>query len=245
MLAGPGFVFSGDADGAFAANRAFVFADTAANAAFGIDIGLLEPYLNRYRILGPGRLFKWKFTVNRQAAGCIGDDSPAPPARAPRNNTKIISGGILICGQCIGLKLDSGGIGIFDYQRMLGAYGIKQLPGKDGFRADRAIFLTDNTRPVHGPGQAAAAVDKGSADCYGALFSMPADPLAFLEADGPNCSCRAKMAAGDTVVLTPAAADSEIEHRCPQAFQAGCQPGRVDHIGRADAHTLAAFYTAR
>lgn len=115
MLTGPGFVFSGDADGALAADRAFVFADTTANAAFGIDIGLLKPYLNRYRILGPRRLFKWKFTVNRQAAGCIGDDSPAPPARAPRSNTKIISGGILICGQCIGLKLDSGGIGIFDY----------------------------------------------------------------------------------------------------------------------------------
>lgn len=128
---------------------------------------------------------------------------------------------------------------------MLAAYGIKQLPGKDGFRADRAIFLTDNTRPVHGPGQAAAAVDKGSADCYGALFSMPADPLAFLEADGPNRSRGAEMAAGDTVVLTPAGADSEIEHRCPQAFQAGCQPGRVNHIGRADAHTLAAFYAAR
>jgi hypothetical protein len=115
VLAGPGFVFSGDADGALAADRAFVFADTTSNAAFGIDIGLLKPYLNRYRILGPRRLFKWKFTVNRQAAGCIGDDSPAPPARAPRSNTKIISGGILICGQCIGLKLDSGGIGIFDY----------------------------------------------------------------------------------------------------------------------------------
>ena len=210
MLAGPRFVFSGDADGALAEDRAFVFADTTANAAFGIDIGLLEPYLNRYRILGPGRLFKWKFTVNRQAAGCIGDDLPAPPARAARNNTKIISGGILICNQRIALKLDPGGIGRFDNQRMLAAYGIEQLPGKDGFRADRAIFLTDDTRPVHGPGQAAAAVDKGGADCYGALFSILSDSLAFLEADGTNCSSRTKMAAGDTVVLTPAAADSKI-----------------------------------
>jgi hypothetical protein len=108
-----------------AEDRAFVFADTTANAAFGIDIGLLEPYLNRYRILGPGRSFKWKFTVNRQATGCIGNDSPASSARAPRNHTKIISGGILICGQCIALKLDPGGIGRFDYQRMLAAYGIE------------------------------------------------------------------------------------------------------------------------
>lgn len=244
MLAGPGFVFSGDADGAFAAYRAFVFADTAANAAFGVDIGLLEPYLNRYRILGPGRLFKWEFTVNRQAAGCIGDDSPASWVRAPGNDTKIISGGILICSQCIALKLDPGGIGRLNNQRMLAAYGIELLPGRDCFRADRAIFLTDDTRPVHGPGQAAAAVDKGSADCYRALFNILADSLAFLETDGTNCSSRTKMAAGDAVVLTPAAADSKIEHGCPQAFQAGCQSGRVDHIGRADAHALAAFYAA-
>jgi hypothetical protein len=30
-------------------------------------------------------------------------------------------------------------------------------------------------------------------------------------------------------VLTPAGTDSKIKHRCPQAFQAGRQPGRVDH----------------
>ena len=245
MLTGPGLVFSADANGALAAHRAFVFADTAADAAFGIDIRLLEPYLNRYRILGLRRCFKWVFAVNRQAAGCIGSDLAASPVRGPRDNTKIISAGILICNQRIGLKLDPGGIGIFDYQRMLGVYGIEQLPGKNGFRADRTIFLADDTRPVHGPGQASAAVDKGSADFYGALFNKPVEPLAFLEADGSNRSCRTKMAAGDTVMLTPAGADSEIEHRCPQAFQAGCQPGRVDHIGRADAHALAAFYTAR
>ncbi len=245
MLAGPGFIFSGDADGAFAANRAFVFADPAANAAFGVDIGLLEPYLNRNRILRLRRRFKWEFTVNRQAAGCIGGDLSASLFRAPRNKTKIISGGKLICSQCIALKLDPGGIGRFNDQRTLDAYGIEQLPGKDGLRADRAIFLTDDTRPVHGPGQAAAAVDKGGADFYGALFNMPAESLAFLEADGPYRRGRAKMAAGDAVVLASAGADSKIEHRCPQAFQAGCQPGRVDDIGRADAHALAAFYTAR
>ena len=107
MLAGPGLVFSGNADGAFAANRAFVFTDTAANAAFGIDERLLEAYLNRYRILGPRQLFKWEFTVNRQAAGCIGDNSPDSSARAPGNDTKIISGGILIRSQRFGLKFDS------------------------------------------------------------------------------------------------------------------------------------------
>ena len=245
MLSGPGFIFSSDADGAFAANRAFVFANPAANTAFGIDKGLLEPYLNRHRILRLRRVFKWQFTVNRQTAGCIGDDSPTPQLWAPRDNTKIISGGILIGSQYIALKLDSVCIGKFNHQRMLDADGIEQLPGKDGLGADRAIFLTDDTRPVHGPGQAAAAVDKCGADFYGALFNMPAEPLAFLETDGSNRRGRAKMAAGDTVVLAPAGADSKIEHRCPQAFQAGCQSGRVDHVGRADAHALAAFYTAR
>ena len=111
MLAGPGLVFSANTDGAFAANRAFVFADPASDAVFGIDIGLLQPYLNRYRILRLRWWFKWEFAVNRQAAGCIGDDLPAPLFRPPRNNTIIISGGILICSQCILLKLDPGGIG--------------------------------------------------------------------------------------------------------------------------------------
>ena len=245
MLAGSGFVFSGDADSAFTANRAFVFADPAADTAFRIDIRLLEPYLNRHCIPGLRRLFKWKFAVNRQAAGCIGDDSAASPSRVSRNDAKIISGGVLICSQRLGLELDPGGIGRFNNQRMLDADGIEQLPGKDGFRTDRAIFLTDDTRPVHGPGQATAAVDKGSADFYGALFNMPTESMAFLYADGSNCRCRAKMAAGDTVVLTPAGADSKIEHRCPQALQTGCHPGRVDDIGRADAHALAAFYAAR
>ena len=125
MLAGPGFIFSGDADGAFAANRAFVFANSAANTAFGVDIGLLEPYLNRHSILRLRWVFKWEFTVNRQTAGCIGDDLSAPLLRVPRDNTKIISGGILICNQHIALKLDSVCIGRFNNQRMLDVYGIE------------------------------------------------------------------------------------------------------------------------
>ena len=245
MLAGPGLIFSGDADGAFTANRAFVLADPAADAAFGIDIRLLEPNLNRHRILGPERMFKWKFSIHRQTAGCVGDDLPATQTRAPRNKTKIISAGKLICSQGIGLELDSGGIGMLDNQRMRHVDVFKEFPCKDRFRADRAIFLADDTGSVHGPWQAAAAVDKGGADFYGALFHMLAEPLAFLEADGPDRRCRAEVAAGDTVVLTPAGADSKIEHRCPQALQTGCQPGRVNDIGRADAHALAAFYAAR
>ena len=125
MLAGPGFVFSSNTDGALAANRAFVFADTTADAVFGIDIGLLEPYLNRHSILGLRRLFKREFTVNREAAGCIGDNSSASLFEPPRYDTKIIAGGILICSQCIALKLDMGGIGRFNRQRMLDADGIE------------------------------------------------------------------------------------------------------------------------
>ena len=128
---------------------------------------------------------------------------------------------------------------------MPGADGIEQLARKDRLGTDRAIFLAHDARPVHGPGQAATAVDKCRTDFYGSLISMAPDPLAFFEAEGSDRSGGAKMAAGDTVVLTSAGADSKIEHRCPQAFQAGCQSGRVDHIGRADAHALAAFYAAR
>ena len=50
------------------------------------------------------------------------------------------------------LKLDLGGIGIFNNQRMRDAHRIEQLAGEDRLRADRAIFLTDDARSVHGPG---------------------------------------------------------------------------------------------
>ena len=121
---------------------------------------------------------------------------------------------------------------------------IELFPGKDCLRADGTIFLTDDAGPVHGPGQAASAVDKGGSDFYRALFNIPAESLAFIETDGPDGGGRAKIAAGDTIMLAPAGADSKIEHRCPQAFQAGGQTGRVDYIGRADAHALAASYAA-
>ena len=128
---------------------------------------------------------------------------------------------------------------------MRDAHRIEQLAGENRLRANRAIFLTDDARSIHSPGQAPAAVDKGSSDFYRALFNILAQALALLKADGPDGSCRAKMATGDAIVLTTAGADSKVEHRCPQAFQSGRQPGRVDYIGGADPHALPAFYAAR
>ena len=95
------------------------------------------------------------------------------------------------------------------------ANGVENRAREDRLRADRAIFLTDDTGPVHGPGQATAAIDKRGPDFYGPLFGIPLDSLPLLEADGANSSGRAKITAGDTVVLTPAGADSKIERRCP------------------------------
>jgi hypothetical protein len=95
------------------------------------------------------------------------------------------------------------------------ANGIEQLAREDRFRADRAIFLANDTGTVHGPGQATAAIDKSGPDFYGPLFGIPVDALPLFEADGPNRSGGAKMAAGDAIVLTPAGADSKIKHRCP------------------------------
>ena len=46
MLAVPGFPVGRHPDGAFSRNRTLVFADTAADAMFGINIGLLKPYQN-------------------------------------------------------------------------------------------------------------------------------------------------------------------------------------------------------
>ena len=64
MRAGARFIFSANPNSAFAANRAFVLAHTTANAQMGIDVRLLQAYLNRYRMLTARWLFNWMLCVN-------------------------------------------------------------------------------------------------------------------------------------------------------------------------------------
>ena len=152
MRAGSRLIFGGYTDCALAEYRAFMLAHTTANAQPGIDVWLLQAYLNRYRLLPLKRHLNWNFSINRQTAGCIGDDASSLPVRIPWKNAKIITGGILIGNQYLGLKFDSVAVGGFDNQWLLDAHGIEQLPGKDGLGADRTVFLTNDAGPIHGPG---------------------------------------------------------------------------------------------
>ena len=222
-----------------------MFAYAATDAQLRIDVGLLQSDLNGYRTLGLRRRLEWKFTVYGQTAVCIGDDFSSLTVRATRYNAKIIPGGILVGNQGVGFKINPGRISRFYDQRLLKANNIVKLPSEDGLGTDRAIFLADNAGPIHRPGQTAAPIDKGGADFNGTLFGVSVKPLALRKADRPNRSCRTKIAAGNTIVLTATGADSKIEHRRPQAFQAGGQSGRMNYIGWTDAHTLTAFDTAR
>ena len=77
------------------------------------------------------------------------------------------------------------------------ANGIEKLAREDRFRADRAVFLTDDTGSIHGPGQAATAIDKSGSNFYGPLIGIPFDTLSFFEADRANRSGRAKISTGD------------------------------------------------
>jgi hypothetical protein len=49
------------------------------------------------------------------------------------------------------------------------------------------------------------------------------------------------MSAGNTVVLTTAGADPEVQNRRPEAFQAALDIGRVNNVGGTNPHALSTF----
>ncbi len=98
---------------------------------------------------------------------------------------------------------------------------------------------------VHGPGQAAAAVDERGADAHRAAARERLQAPAFLEAQRPDGGRGAELAAGDAGVLAAARPDAEVQPRRPQPLQTALEAGGPDHVGRADAHALAALDAAR
>ena len=90
-------------------------------------------------------------------------------------------------------------------------------------------------------GQAAAPVHKCGSDPDGASLNERARTHSFIQLKGTDGRGRADMPAGNAIVLTAAGSQTEVECRGPQAFHTCLKYSRLDDMGRADPHTLAAF----
>jgi hypothetical protein len=117
-------------------------------------------------------------------------------------------------------------------------------PGKNGLGTYRAIFLADNTWDIHGPGQTAAMVDKSRSDAQRPALGKGASAHSLIDAQRSQRCGRAHMAAGHTILLAAAGADTKVQHWRPKAFCTGLPSGGMDYIGRANPHALPTFDAA-
>ena len=111
------------------------------------------------------------------------------------------------------LKLNIQGIPFCHNQFRTGMKGIVHFPGLNGLGADRAIFLADDTGPVHGPGQAAAPVHKSGADFDGALIGKRRSAQPFIQAERSDGRRGAKIATGNAIELAAAGSHAKIQNR--------------------------------
>ena len=161
-----------------------------------------------------------------------------------RNHTEIIARRKLVRSGSSCLKFNIHGIGPCHYQFGTGVNRIKSLPGSDCLGADRAILLADNAGPVHGPRQTAAPVHESGSDFDRPQIGEAVSAQSFVQTDGPDGRRRTQMATGNTIKLTAAGTDAEIKGWGPQPFNSALQAGRMNDVGRANAHALAALDAA-
>jgi hypothetical protein len=134
--------------------------------------------------------------------------------------------------------------GNFSEAKLTPPHSAEILSGEDRFWAHRAIFLADNTRPVHGPGQTAASVYKRcSQSDWPSLDKLTFSEFLF-QSYRTDCSGGADVGTGDTIKLAATGADAKIENGAPQSFQSTFQAGGMNYVGWANSHALAAFKTA-
>jgi hypothetical protein len=120
-------------------------------------------------------------------------------------------------------------------------YSLKNFPCKDRFGTYRAVFLAYDTWQIHGPWKASSVIHKCHADSNGSLFFIGTCSHPFFEGYGPNSGGWTNISACDTVVLTSAGTDPEIEGRCPECLKTGFKPCRMNDIGGTNTHALATF----
>jgi len=118
------------------------------------------------------------------------------------------------------------------------------LSGEDRFWAHRAIFLADNTRPVHGPRQAATSVHKSGSQSDRTSLGKLTFAEFLLQTYGADCGGGANVGAGDAIKLAATGANAKIKNGTPQSFQSAFQAGWMNYVGGANSHALTAFQTA-
>ena len=106
--------------------------------------------------------------------------------------------------------------------------------GPDGFVRDGTMFLTNNTRAVEGIRQAAVFIEKGQSDVR-LLFLCQRQQL--YRAAGTNLPAQ--------VALMLTISHFHAHHRRPESLRSRFESRRLDRVGHAHFHALAAPQTAR
>lgn len=237
----PGFIVGGYPDGPHAPDRTLMLAYPAADAAFRINIRLLQANQDFNPASGQRQHLPGLLRRKSQTGIGIFDNQTRRTVRASLNVTVEIAG-------CIPARRQNAAgdgyllhIGSLNFQLRKALDRAEMNPGGNRLGADRTIFLANNAGSVHGPGQATSPVNKSGTDFNGSFIGKPVPPQAFVQRDRSNSGGRADIAAGYTVKLAAAGADPKIQYRRPQPFQAALKGGRMNHIGGTDSHALAAL----
>ncbi len=133
----------------------------------------------------------------------------------------------------------------FIYHNSAVPHYLEGLPGIDRFGADRTILLAYNTWFSHRPGQAPGTINKRCSDLYRSGLGKFIKAQFFRQTDGTDSGRRADEPAGRAVQLTAAGPDAVIMNRGPKIFKPTGKTARLNDIGRANSHALAAFNTAQ
>ena len=179
--AGTGFVFTVHPDGPLARYRAFMLAHAAADTPGGVHERARQAHhdihpgpFGREAVRGQGAL------QGQPGAGHAGD-APQCGLGLPGGPEVVVAAGQVKAGgdggrQLHRLPLNPG------RHRLAVPDGLEGGADEDGLGAHGAQLLTDQTGPVHGPGQAAAAVHEGRAHADRPLSGELAQALLLIEA---------------------------------------------------------------
>ena len=174
------FAFRAHPNGPQAVHRTLVLTDTAAGASLGVYMGDLKPdlQLNFFQIRGV------EFGRN---LGSQDDGIPRirKNSRSCRDSAAFNHNEEVARAEPIRLRdrvrKHNGGAGDFCAVQVAAPDRSEALFYEYRFRAYRTVFLADDARLVHGPGQATAAVNESRADPDGTGFFKSTAPQLFLE----------------------------------------------------------------
>ena len=183
-----------------------MFADSTADTSFYINIGPLQPDLDSdlSRSLFPDS----RCPVQLQIIPAIGRD----PVLFAIEQAEVITAAIPARYKFSAAYTDPCCRNLLHLQRAVPECN-KDRPGMNGLGTQRTVFLTDNTGFIHGPGQTAATLDKGSADLDRSLVGKFLFSEFFVQAQRPDGCSGTDLTAGSTVELAATGADPVVQYR--------------------------------